>query len=508
MSSTPDQNDSTTLPADVSCSPPEARVESDAAVSSRFATRFWWLTLACVGFSVWLFWYERQRSGPLIRLQFEDGYGLRPDDRLRYRGVDVGEVERIELNPERTGVLVHVRLTPDAKTLAAEGSKFWIVRPVFSLDAIQGLDTLIGAKYVAVEPGPANAKSQNHFAGLDKSPILVPSAGSLEIMLDAKTRGGLENGAPILFRGFAIGTVVQVGLASDARTVRARCAIDPEYRELVREKSQFWNRSGWRLDVGLSGIKLDADTLSQIVSGGIEMATPPDGSSIVSTGYRFVLHDTVKPEWLEWQSSLPFGEAWNQLQAKMPQPIRIALRWQERRFGFRNNQQKAAWCLPLSDGSIMCFREQIEAPETALAGSVVIEFAGLSVSPDQILLDSDVEPVADSDVDKANDGGSGMVVRFRCKSATPPDFLTWPADRISRSLPKELSGVYITHSDAASVLSIDSARLVQDSRGWRIDESVGLNADQNGSPVVSAQTGQIIGLSEVKDSVGTIIAIP
>lgn len=478
---------------------PMAIVESAAAVSGRFVTRFWWLTLACVLLSLGLFWYARQRDGQRIQIQFDDGFGLKPDDRLRYRGIDVGAVERIELSEQTQKVLVHVRLTPEASFVAAEGAKFWIVRPVFSLDAIQGLDTLIGAKYLAVEPAPPNTRSQSKFVGLEKPPIVIPSSGALEIILDAKTRGGLENGAPILYRGFTIGKVVQVGLASDARSVRARCAIDPEFRELIRKGSKFWNRSGWRLDIGITGIKLDADTLSQIVSGGIEMATPADGSAIASTGYRFVLHDAPEPEWLQWQPSLPFGKAWSQLESNMPQPIRIALRWQERRYGFRNNEQSSAWCLPLSDGTVLCFSEQVIAPKSALAGSASIELAGFSSVLDQVKIVSVAKQPAIA--------GELSVVRFTSDVELPADLPRWPRDRIASEMPIEVCDIFVAQSDVASVVSIDSARLSVSDRGWKIDETITFTEDQTGSPVVSAASGQIIGLLEVKGSISRVLPI-
>ncbi|MFY7875298.1 MAG: MlaD family protein [Pirellula sp.] len=477
---------------------PMAIVESAAMVSGRFVTRFWWLTLACVLLSLGLFWYARQRDGQRIQIQFDDGFGLKPDDRLRYRGIDVGAVERVELSDQTQKVLVHVRLTPEATFVAAEGAKFWIVRPVFSLDAIQGLDTLIGAKYLAVEPAPPNTRSQSKFVGLEKPPIVIPSSGALEIILDAKTRGGLENGAPILYRGFTIGKVVQVGLASDARSVRARCAIDPEFRELIRKGSKFWNRSGWRLDIGITGIKLDADTLSQIVSGGIEMATPADGSAIVSTG-RFVLHDAPEPEWLQWQPSLPFGKAWSQLESNMPQPIRIALRWQERRYGFRNNEQSSAWCLPLSDGTVLCFSDQVIAPKSALAGSASIELAGFSSVLDQVKIVSVAKQPAIA--------GEPSVVRFTSDVELPADLPRWPSDRIASEMPIEVCDIFVAQSDVASVVSIDSARLSVSDQGWKIDETIAFTADQTGSPVVSAATGQIIGLLEIKGSISRVLPI-
>ena len=229
---------------------PTALVQSNTTISRWFASRMWLLTSVCGMISLGLFWYSRHNAGDLITIEFRDGHGLKPEDRLTFRGIDVGAVEKIELNPNRDGVVVHVRVTAHARSMAAEGAKFWIVRPMLSFDSIQGLDTLIGAKYIAIDPPSVGTRLQSRFVGLDSAPIIAPSDGSLEISLDANTRGGLENGAPILFRGFRIGNVVQVGLAMDARTVRARCAIEHEYRDIVRKNSKFWNRSGWRLDIG------------------------------------------------------------------------------------------------------------------------------------------------------------------------------------------------------------------------------------------------------------------
>ena len=304
---------------------PKALVQTSPTLRRWFASRLWWLTITCGVISLFLFWYARLNTGDLISIEFRDGHGLKPEDRLTFRGIDIGSVEKIELNPSRDAVLVHVRLTTQARPMAAEGAKFWIVRPLLSFDSIQGLDTLLGAKYIAIDPPAIGSRLQTHFVGADSAPIIAPPNGSLEISLDANTRGGLENGAPILFRGFRIGNVVQVGLANDARTVRARCAIEPEYRDLVRKNSKFWNRSGWRLDIGLTGIRLDADTLSQVVSGGIEMATPTEPAVGVSTGHRFILYDKPEAEWVKWQPSMAHGQSWSRLEYAAANPNRIAM---------------------------------------------------------------------------------------------------------------------------------------------------------------------------------------
>ena len=74
-------------------------------------------------------------------------------------------------------------------------------------------------------------------------------------------------------------------------------------------------------------------------------------------------------------------------------------------------------------------------------------------------------------------------------------------------MPTEVCDIFVAQSDAASVISIDSSRLSVSERGWTIDETVALNTDLTGSPVVSAASGQVIGLLEVKGSISRVLPI-
>ena len=496
---TPDSNatNSTSSTVDSKEVFPIATVKNLSEVSANFQTQLWWITLFCVLISLSLFWFSRQGSGELIAIDFNDSHGLKPEDRLKFHGVEIGAVERIELNPMYNGVVVHVRMTPQSRSLASEGARFWIVRPSISLDSIQGLDTILGAKYLAIDPSLTGAKLASQFQGLDSAPIVPPREGSLEITLDANSRGGLESNAPILFRGFRIGRVVQVGFASDARSVQARCAIDPEYRDLIRGNSKFWNRSGWRLDVGLSGIQLDADTLAQMFTGGIEVATPTEPDRNVGTGHRFKLYDKPEKEWAQWQPSLAHGEALNRIASKMPQPIRLALRWQERSFGFRKNQQRAGWCLPLDDGRVLCLSEQIIAPTTALPDSVQFELAGLTLAANQ--LNMPLGPVSPGSLSSSSS-------RFSILEALPTDTARWLVNMVSVKLPDKVCDVIVAHPDASSVLAIDAARLSARTSDWLIDDMVTIGRDYHGLPVVSATSSQVIGLLSIQNNIRTIVA--
>lgn len=456
-------------------------------------SKWWWLAALCAGLSLGLFFFAQQTQGIPIVIEFKEGHGIKPEDRLKHLGIDVGVVEQVELAPELTRVFVHVRLQPKASSIAREGSQFWIVRPSIGVDSVSGLETILGAKYLAVSPASPDKPRVTRFVGRDVAPVATAKNGSLEILLDGATKGGLSNGAPILYRGYQIGSVVQVGLATDARSVRARCAIDPEYRDLVRTNTKFWNRSGWRLNVGLTGVRLDADSIVQILSGGIEMATPDNSESSVNMGHRFVLHSEARPEWTDWKPSIGHGEAWGDIASRLPQPIRIGLRWQERSFGFRVNRQIVGWCLPLTDGTVLCLKDQIIAPETALAGSPLIEFAGISMKPESIEL-----------IEKGLPTSNDRIVRFRLPDTSASATTPWPIDLI-KSAPTVPFAAIIVEDNTSSPLAIDMGRLSKTDNGWTVDSSIVLAKDLLGAPVIHAEKNVVVGLLLPGDKGSTIV---
>ena len=120
------------------------------------ARRTWWvwlIPLAAVVFVGVLVAQSVMRRGPLIVVTMIDGHGLKVGAPLLCRGIVVGEVERIALQSDLTGIEAQVRLAPDAAGLARGGSRFWVVRARFDLTGVGGLDTIVRPNYLAVIPG-------------------------------------------------------------------------------------------------------------------------------------------------------------------------------------------------------------------------------------------------------------------------------------------------------------------------------------------------------------------
>ncbi len=479
--------------------PPSSIPCATIAPRRQFRRNLWWLIPVICGIvTLGLFYYSQEGSGQRITIEFLDGHGIKPDDLLKHKGIIVGQVERVAFTEDLSKVLATVRLAPFASPLAREGSRFWVVRPQISLDAIGGLETIVGAKYIAVEPGPMEGAHANHFIGLHDPPVVAPIPGSLEVILESSHRHGLSPSAPILYRGYRVGCIVEIGLASDARSVRARCAIDPDYRELVRSNTKFWNHSGWRLNVGFTGIQLDADTLPQLMSGSVEMGTPDNSGEPVRTGHNFILYDHPEEDWLKWSPSMGYGTGWSERSTGIPQPLRIALRWQERRFGFRTDMQRVGWCLPVSESEVICLRDQVIVGDRALEGSASIELAGLAVPPDEFQIP-----------DSVSEEDAESVIRIQLPVTIPDTVRIWSMSPGKVAIdPNEVRGVVIVQERAQSSIRIDGSRLQADGKRWKIDKSVVLPVEMDGLPVLDAESNQVIGLLSVAGGEAAIAILP
>lgn len=282
--------------------------EVSSTTSALFRTSpMWWGTLICVLLAFWLTWQSIPSVGPTIVIRFPDGHGLKSGDAMRHRGIDVGTVKNVSLSDDLSQIVATVTLIPGATDLAREGTRFWIVRPQLSLAGVSGLETAVGGKYIAVAPGEPNGRMRKEFDGLGLAPADEHSGDGIDVVLRGDAKHGVNAGAPVTWRGVEVGQVLSANLSPDARFVDIHARVNAEFRRLLRSSSKFWVTSGLGVDVGLSGLKLNADSLTTIVRGGVSFATLAigDDRTPVQSGHMFELHAKPDPKWLTAAASLP-----------------------------------------------------------------------------------------------------------------------------------------------------------------------------------------------------------
>lgn len=436
----------------------------------------WILPLLAAVLAAVLAWQAFGARGSAITIHLDEGHGLKPGAALRYRGIQVGEVSDVALFGETDGILVTVTLHDDGEDLARVGSRFWVVRPQVGWEGIGGLETLIGARYLAVLPG--RGAPRGSFVGLEAPPLADALEPGLDLTLMAQRRSGLSPGSAVTFRQLRVGTVLSVGLASDGSGVLVGLRIRPEYAPLIREKTRFWSTSGLSLDVGITGLQLHLDTLSSLLSGGVALAVPPDAGEVARTGKRFTLLDAPEDDWLEWEPTVAVGHSLLPPGVVPPTPLRATLRWSESRLFtsfWTADEQRDGWVLLLADG-LLGPTDLLTVPEDAHEGTAELQVAG-----DVLLLDPPAEPVV---------GGLSRLHRrpastgFAVASTRSPD---GPEDCL------------LVADPATEPLSLARSRFEVGEGGWQVDASQPLGTAWHGAAVVARADGALIGVLVVDD---------
>lgn len=251
--------------------------------------------------------YSSQESalekGVALTIRVPRGDGLNPGTAIRYKGLDVGKVERIELTDDLQAVILYARITQATQQIARAGTQFWVVKPEVSLTRAANLETLVSGQYLEVRPANKPGAAQVKFVALDSAPTENARENGLRLVLSTARRGSIKPGVVVSYREVPVGKVTDFELGPTSDRVLIHILIEPRYAPLVRSGSRFWNASGIGVDAGLfSGVKVRTESLEALLEGGIAFASPdnPQMGGPAQPGQTFALYDEVKEEWLRW----------------------------------------------------------------------------------------------------------------------------------------------------------------------------------------------------------------
>ena len=242
-------------------------------------------------------------KGVALTIRVPRGDGLNPGTAIRYKGLDVGKVERIELTDDLQAVILHARVTQATQQIARVGTQFWVVKPEVSLTRAANLETLVTGQYIEVQPAVQKAALKLDFTAAEAPPKASVREQGLRLVLSAARRGSIKPGVVVSYREVPVGKVTDFELGPTSDRVLIHILIEPRYAPLVRTGSRFWNASGIGVDAGLfSGVKVRTESLEALLEGGIAFASPdnPQMGGPAQVGQTFALHDEVKEEWLRW----------------------------------------------------------------------------------------------------------------------------------------------------------------------------------------------------------------
>ena len=243
---------------------------------SKKISMVWFIPILALALGAWLVYKNKQEQGPLITIEFDTAAGLEAGKtKIKYKDVQLGLVEVIDLKEDLTGVVVSARMDKETHALLNENTKFWVVKPRVGIGGVSGLGTLLSGAYIGIDSSE-DGKPSKTFIGLESPPPRDHTIAGTYISLIAEEPGSLHAGSPIYYKQFNVGEIDSVSLSEDFSSVDIKAFIKAPYDRLINKFSDFWNVSGISAELSANGITVDLQSIESLISGGIAFDSPAD----------------------------------------------------------------------------------------------------------------------------------------------------------------------------------------------------------------------------------------
>jgi paraquat-inducible protein B len=273
--------------------PHSADAIPEAVVMKRSGVSIVWLIpviAALIG--GWLAWKALSEQGPTITITFKSAEGLEAGKtKIKYKDVEVGQVENIDLSEDLTHIIVTAQLVKNADEYLTDKTRFWVVRASVRAGQVTGLGTLLSGAYIGIDPVTVG-KHTRRFEGLETPPVVTTNQPGHHFLLKADRRGSLDVGAPVYYRQIQVGEVVAYDIGKDADSIDFKVFVNAPYDQKVRENTRFWDASGVDVSVTAQGVNVETQSLTSILIGGIAFGTPDNepAGALAKEGQVFHLH--------------------------------------------------------------------------------------------------------------------------------------------------------------------------------------------------------------------------
>ncbi len=233
----------------------------------------WLIPVVAAVVGLFLAYRAYTERGPTITITFDSAEGLEAGStRVKFKEVDIGLVQAVELSEDLSQVVVTARLVAGAERYLTENTRFWVVRAVVSAGQISGLGTFLSGAYIAIDPATEGSQARR-FDGLDKAPVVTSDVPGSIFNLRTETLGSIDVGSPVYYRRLQVGNVAGYELDLAGDQIQVQVFIESPHDQRVRSTTRFWNASGLDVVVSPEGVEIDTPSLVSMLVGGVAFET-------------------------------------------------------------------------------------------------------------------------------------------------------------------------------------------------------------------------------------------
>jgi paraquat-inducible protein B len=246
----------------------------------------WIIPLVAAVIGAWLTYRAMTERGPTITISLSTAEGLEAGKtKVKYKDLELGVVELIELTDDLSGVVVTARMTPGSERLLTDRTRLWVVRARVSAGQVSGLTTLLSGAYIGMDP-VLGGKEQRTFVGLESPPTVRSRDSGRVFVLRATELGSVDTGSPVYYRKVRVGQVVGYELDERGEFVTVKVFVEAPHDQRVSSNTRFWNASGVDVTLDAEGVRVSTESVVSILIGGVAFDTPslspgdpvPDGA--------------------------------------------------------------------------------------------------------------------------------------------------------------------------------------------------------------------------------------
>lgn len=240
----------------------------------------WIIPIVAAIIGGWLAVKAIMAQGPTITMVFQSADGLEAGKtQIRFKDIKVGLVQSIALSEDAKTVIVTADIDKTAEPFIVESSRFWVVRPRITGGGISGLNTLLSGAFIGMDPGPSKVKKL-HFVGLASPPQVEEGTPGKEFILHSHRLGSLDVGSPLYYRQLPAGQITAYQLDQDGQGVTFKVFVAQPFDKYVNANTRFWNASGVDVNIDANGIKVNTESLTSLLLGGLAFENPPQSADL------------------------------------------------------------------------------------------------------------------------------------------------------------------------------------------------------------------------------------
>lgn len=207
---------------------------------------------------------------------------------IMYRGIEIGQITDLSLSKGRENVVASAAIQPAFSDFLNSGSKFILEEAKLSLTGVENIGNLVTGNFLTLVPGEGDKARQ--FTAIRKHEYNQQQEKSVAIRLTSNNSFGLDVGTNLLYKGIAVGSIIEVGLVdgvgtgSDKHEVYMDALIDNQYAHLIKANNRFFVTGSATAELTESGLSVTVPPAKQLLTGSISFVS--EGQAKVQPTYQ------------------------------------------------------------------------------------------------------------------------------------------------------------------------------------------------------------------------------